>query len=437
MKELKRIFAEKKTENGDIAYNTTGKKLVDILFMSQYYREHLNEVKIGNTEKDKLFAMFMRDPRNGIGERDLGRVLMSQTNISPEEVVKVGRCDDLLHLQVMQDNLIDTDYLGYFIKLLKSEDYNAKKWSPRLNSGTKSKKIAKVLMKIMGIKEKEYRKLIKCDTTEYRVSNGVEVDYSKVPSLSFLKHNKTFQKQDAERFAEFMESVNKGESKINTGTMTPYDIFKNFVKCSGWSGNVNVDPQADIIFKQLEQINLGSILPIVDNSGSMYDSADSQGKAKAIAHYVAKNSTYMNNHIVSFSNNPKLIELGNTYEEDMKALCSYDDVANTDFGKVMELLGKLKEDIPEYLLVLSDMEFDYGSSMSKEQTMKYFKKNGFKTKIIWWNFNTRNTTSPELDEHGNVFMSGYSPQLLQFLESGFDGEKFLDKLLEEYKKKIA
>ncbi|MGL5191017.1 MAG: DUF2828 family protein, partial [Cetobacterium sp.] len=260
MNELKRIFAEKKTENGDIAYNTTGNKLVDILFMSQYYRNHLNEVRIGNTEKDKLFAMFMRDPRNGIGERDLGRVLMAQTNISPEEVVKVGRCDDLIHLQYMQPNLIDTDYLGYFIELLKSGDYNAKKWSPRPSSGIQSRKLAKVLMKIMGIKEKEYKRLIKCDTTEYRVSNGIEVDYSKVPSLAFLKHFKTFQKQDAERFAEFMESVNKGESKINTGTMTPYDIFKNFVECSGWSGRVKVDPQADIIFKQLKQVNLGSIL---------------------------------------------------------------------------------------------------------------------------------------------------------------------------------
>jgi hypothetical protein len=33
-------------------------------------------------------------------------------------------------------------------------------------------------------------------------------------------------------------------------------------------------------------------------------------------------------------------------------------------------------------------------------------------------------------------MSGYNPMLLKFLEAGFDGQKFLDKLLDEYKKKI-
>jgi hypothetical protein len=34
-------------------------------------------------------------------------------------------------------------------------------------------------------------------------------------------------------------------------------------------------------------------------------------------------------------------------------------------------------------------------------------------------------------------MSGYNPMLLKFLEAGFDGKKFLNKLLSEYKKAIS
>lgn len=59
----------------------------------------------------------------------------------------------------------------------------------------------------------------------------------------------------------------------------------------------------------------------------------------------------------------------------------------------------------------------------------------FKT-IVWWNFNAHNVTIPETDDMGNIFMSGYNPMLLKYLKSGFDGNKFLDKLLEEYKSKI-
>lgn len=59
---------------------------------------------------------------------------------------------------------------------------------------------------------------------------------------------------------------------------------------------------------------------------------------------------------------------------------------------------------------------------------------GIKTKIVWWNFNTRATTTPETDEYGNIFFSGYNPMLLKFLKVEFDGTKFLDTLLDEYAK---
>ena len=100
----------------------------------------------------------------------------------------------------------------------------------------------------------------------------------------------------------------------------------------------------------------------------------------------------------------------------------------------MNILSGIKENAPDYIVVLSDMEFDRGSFMTKDKTMRLFKDKGFKTKIVWWNFNDRNKTAPELDEYGNIFISGYSPYMLKYLESGFDGNKFLNKLLEEYKK---
>ena len=97
MNELEKLFAVKKTENGDISYKTTGDNLTDLFFMTPYFEKHLDQVHIGTTDKEKVFSMFVRDPRFGLGRRDLGRRLMVLSNLSPIDTVKAGRYDDLWH----------------------------------------------------------------------------------------------------------------------------------------------------------------------------------------------------------------------------------------------------------------------------------------------------------------------------------------------------
>jgi hypothetical protein len=183
----------------------------------------------------------------------------------------------------------------------------------------------------------------------------------------------------------------------------------------------------------------------------MQDGNDSFGKAVSIGHYLAKCSTYAPNKVISFSSHPQLITLGvdkprsswgysrairqekSQYAKEINSMYT-GDCSNTDFGAVMRLLQQLdRVNAPEYIVVLSDMEFDYGSSMSKDETMRLFRQNGFPTKIVWWNFNSRATTCPETDAYGNIFISGYNPMLLKFLEAGFNANAFLDKLLDEYR----
>ena len=262
-----------------------------------------------------------------------------------------------------------------------------------------------------------------------------------------LKYYKRFKEgEDTKyRFMEYLAKVNKGEAKLNISTTNIYDIYKN---------RDRID--ADLFFNKIEKTS-GSWLPILDSSGSMQDRNDSYGKACAVAHYLAKCSSYAPNKVVSFSSHPQLLELGKEndivggywgrierkqnlsgcrtqYDREIKSMYT-GDCSNTDFGAVMDLLKDLT-DVPEYLVVLSDMEFDQGSSMSKSETMRLFKSRGYKTRIIWWNFNSRNITAPEMDSDGNIFMSGYSPMLLKYLEAGFNASQFIDKLLTEYQKKV-
>lgn len=432
MNELKKVFAQKRTENGDLSYNTTGKSLLDILFMTSYFEKHLEEVKIGNSDKDKLFAMFIRDGRYGIGRRDLGRELMKQANVSAINIVKAGRFDDLYHIPTEEN-------INYLREQVYLNNKLAKKWCPRLMG--KDRQIAKALCREWNLKEKDYRKLIKVTTTESLLTEKRinEIDYAKVPSLAMIKYFNRFMQE--EKFRNYIENVKKGKTKINISTTNVYDIYRN---------RKNVDAQ--LLFDKLEKIQINCV-PVLDTSGSMQDCNDSIGKATSIAHYLSKCSTYCKDYVVSFSRNPQLIHMGyNRNEINGQSSFNYDntqsqyineinslytgDCSNTDFGKVMELFANF-ENAPEYLVVLSDMEFDIGSAMSKNETMSLFKEKGYKTKIIWWNFNSRNKTVPEIDEYGNIYISGYSPFLLKYIESGFNGQKFIDKLLIEYKNKIS
>ena len=98
MNEIEKILNEKRTENGDKSYKSTGDNLTDLFFMAPYFEKNLDEVSIGTSEKEKVFSMFIRDPRFGLGRRDLGRRLMMLSKVSANNIIKAGRYDDLWHI---------------------------------------------------------------------------------------------------------------------------------------------------------------------------------------------------------------------------------------------------------------------------------------------------------------------------------------------------
>lgn len=440
---LKQAFNETKTENGDIAYNSSLNKYIDLIFKLVQYRKSPNTINItldSNNEYDKWIARVVRDCRYGFGEREVGRKLLEQIRETPTNVFNVGRADDIFELGYnlvkSRKDLKGGEYWQYLYEKLNStkkndiENFNVRKWMPRERGGNVDK--VKAFRKVFKLSPRQYRKLIaNNDTVEYILSSGNVVEkYENVPSLAMLKHFNSFIRTDKENFENYLESVRKGTKKMNTSTMTPYDIALKYEKRE-LSGN-----DCDLIFEQLPKINFGKIIPIVDNSGSMYDSEMSYLKARAIGHYVAKNSSYMKNHIITFSDYPKLLELGDNYIKDMEILNSFDDVGSTDFGKVMNLLSNVTEDLPDYLLVLSDMQFNSGSANTKDKAMEILQKRNPNLRIIWWNFNTRRVTFPETDEYGNIFLGGYNPTLLKFLEVGFNGKELIDNIVNEYKEKM-
>lgn len=447
---------EKLTENGDKAYKSTGNNLTDLFFMTPYFEKNLDEVHIGNTEKEQLFSMFIRDPRFGLGRRDLGRKLMALSGVPAEHIVKAGRYDDLVYIPTDEN-------LAYLKEQLYAGNELAKKWMPRLTG--KDKQYAKALCKMWGISEKEYRQLIKTDSTvEYKLSYAEkqegtplnelfnqgnfshpmvdEIDFEKVPSLAMTKYLNTFSTRDdlKTRFAEYIQKVKENKAKVHTATADVYDGYKTAVRSATLDSMDAKEVIANkIVEDKTEGVEMNAIC-ILDTSGSMgwggYNKDSLLGRAMSIAYGIATKSTYAPNQVISFSSRPQLMTIhGKTLKEKYDSMYT-GDCSNTDFGKVMNLLSKLTT-YPEYLIVLSDMEFDEGSSQSKERTMQIFKEHGAETKIIWWNLNNRNRTCIEMDEYGNYYLSGYNLQILKLLENNMNMQEYIDKILNKYKQQLG
>ena len=269
-----------------------------------------------------------------------------------------------------------------------------------------------------------------------------DINFEQVPSLAMTKYLHTFSTREdlKDRFSEYISAVKENKAKVNTNTTNVYDAYKtaNY----GWTTqSVEKDAREVVANKIVDNAVLDvemDAIVILDTSGSMggYYDGSLLTKASSIAYALSTKSTYAPNQLISFSSRPKLMTIkGDTLNEKYRSMYT-GDCSNTDFGRVMDLLQGLNK-FPEYLIVLSDMEFDYGSNTSKEATMRLFEEKGANTKIIWWNLNDRNKTVPEFDEYGNIFLSGYNMQILKLLENKFDMSTYIDKILEDYKKKVG
>lgn len=345
--------------------------------------------------------MFVRDPRFGLGRRDLGRKLMSMSEVEAQNVVKAGRYDDLVFIPT-DENLM------YLKEQLYAGNELAKKWMPRLTG--KDKVYAKTLCKMWNITEKEYRKLIKTDSTvEYKLSYAEQkdgtplndlfkqgnfdhplvdkIEFEKVPSLAMTKYTHTFSTREdlKERFSAYIQKVKENKAKINTKTANVYDGYKEATRGGLVPQSMEEEAREVIANKIVDNATIGvemDAIVILDSSGSMTwgrTGGNLLDKAYAIAYGLAIKSTYAPNQVISFSSRPQLMTIkGDTLKEKYKSMYT-GDCSNTDFGKVMDLLQGLKK-YPEYLIVLSDMEFDEGSYQSKKRNYENFQRTWCKYK---------------------------------------------------------
>ena len=450
------------TENGAATLKTTCSDCLDLFATVGAIRNESDGeiisrfIKAYTENKDiaTKLLFFARDVRGGLGERRVFRVILKWLAENEPNTVRknlsyiseYGRFDDLL---VLFGTPVEKDMLELIREQLRSDIYAMNnneavsllgKWLPSINtSNADAVKCARKIARFLKMDEKTYRKaLVRLRAYIRIIENNLRekdytFDYSKQPSKAMHKYRSAFLRNDYERYNEFLNSVANGVSKLNTDTLTPYEIITPF-----FNKLVSDEERKAINTTWKAQNDFGAIenaLAVVDGSGSMYGWNDPKPITVAMSlgiYFAERNKGAFKNHFITFSENPALIEIkGDDILDKIRYCVNYDEVANTNIQKVFELILNTakannlpQEELPKTLYIISDMEFDVCTRNASISNFEYAKKlfeeaNYNLPNVVFWNVASRNRHQPVTkNEQGVALVSGCNPKLFSMIANG-------------------
>ena len=468
---LKREANKTYTENGAVTYESTLCACLDYFAMigGMRYEEEkgIIELFMRAFAEDRLLAMkllfYTRDIRGGIGERRIFRCLLRWLAYNHSEYVtknignipEFGRYDDLIALLGTPCEQAAAEFMA---SVLRSDIEAMKnggevsllaKWLPSANaSSEKTIANAKRTAKLLGMKLSEYRRTLSSLRSYIRIIENdlsrrdYTFDYSKQPSKAMLKYRKAFLRNDEERYTEYLKAVSKGDAKLNTAALAPYEVISPLFSAD-WCYNLTIDSMSDkekaaldTTWNSLEDFTNGeNAIAVVDGSGSMYGTRGAVEPIKVALslgiYFAERNNGAFANHFITFSENPKLVEIkGRDIAEKVRYCTSYNEMANTNIQKVFELIlgaavknGMTQSDLPSTVYIISDMEFDDCTADAQLTNFGYakqlFEEHGYKLpQLVFWNVESHRRNVPvEKNEQGVILVSGVSPRIFAMVKS--------------------
>lgn len=450
---------------GSKYYETTYNSNLDLFTKLSRFENDCIAIRLFNNafyeDEDLALAnlLYFLDIRNGKGERRIFKIIFRHLcENNPTSALRVlpfiselGRYDYIL---VGIDTKIEDEVIS-LIKQQLEEDMKVDnpsllaKWLPTHRTHNTNNEVAKKIIKKLNITEKEYRKTLsslrkKLNIVEKNLTNKEydKIEFSQVPTKAMLKYTNTFKTKMSEKYEEYKAKVVSGDAKINTEGLFAYEIVKRIYM------NNRDEEICDLMWKKQKDIlanNNTNVLVMADTSGSML-SHDAIPFATSIglALYTAeRNSGIFKNHFMTFSDEPYLCEIkGKTIKEKIDNIPII--VANTDIDKAFELLLNTalennieQSELPSHILIISDMEFDYGvytkNGTNFNGWKEAFEKEGYKLpSIVFWNVAGKTNGLPATKFTNDVAMvSGFSTNILDNLlnlESYTPSKMMIDKL---------
>ena len=467
------------TENGAVGYATTGKKLLDINFAVASLRK-ASEQEIVNKFMDAYYEnpmlavkwlFYASDVREGLGERRTFRVIMNylaeqHTDIALKVIKLIpeySRWDNLITLiesdnaEVVNEALLVIKTQLALDKMNMREDKPISllaKWMPSENASSKdTKRRATIIRNSLAWDERRYRKTLSAlrkylDVVECKMSakEWENIDYSTVPSKANIKYSNAFMRNDEERRKVYLESLKKGETKINASVLFPHDVVHKYSR-GYWGCKVaSYDEALEQMWKSLKDIgNIENTIVVADGSGSMCSTVDSNSSvtalevANALAIYCGERcSGEFKDKYITFSSRPQLVDFtnANSLHDKLEIALRHSEVANTNIEAVFDLILQTainnhmtQDEIPQNVLILSDMEFDSCATTNGRGRVsatlfdiiaQKYAQYGYKLpRLIFWNLASRTGTIPvKQNSMGVALVSGFSANIMKLVLNG-------------------
>lgn len=281
------------------------------------------------------------------------------------------------------------------------------------------------------------------------------IDFNKVTSISLSKQKKSFlnikkngdvrypESNDriicASNFNHHIKRAVKGDIEMKGKRVGMADFTKQAIELLNNSNTAEKDLLNSQWRDNATQTGaLGKMIAMVDVSGSM--NGDPMNAAIALGIRIAEKSI-LGNRIMTFSSKPSWVKLDGCEDfiSKVKVVKRAEWGMNTNFHAALDMIldaivtnNMAPEDVQDMVLViLSDMQMDYGDSCDKDalyETMKQkyadagIRVHGAPYKpphILFWNLRSTDGFPSLANQPNASMMSGFSPSLLNlFCEQG-------------------
>lgn len=424
-----------KTLNGAKAKTTTGSACLDLFasvgamrgqdimpaFLKAYYENEDHALRI---------ALWSRDIRGGAGERTHFRNIIHNLAIThyqqarklAKRIPDLGRWDDLLYFF---DTPVWIDALNIIEQGIKDGHGLCAKWMPRKGI------IAESIRKHLNLTPKQYRKtlvgLTKVVEQQMCANKWKEINYEHVPSKASQIYSKAFKRHDPTGYSLFKNKLITGEAKVNAGAVYPHEVMV-FLGKDKTVANAQWNALPDFVPDNL------SFLPIIDCSGSMgtfgWGTANTPiNVAIGLGLYLSeRNKSVFKNSFITFSNNPKMQTVNGSLSDRAHQMAKAEWGMSTDLQKVFEVLlttakkhNVKQEDMPNYLLIVSDMQFNacVKSNNNIKEIKRKYKEYGYTAPtLVFWNVNHHGNFQVNQDQENIILVSGFSPSIMKSILTG-------------------
>jgi hypothetical protein len=420
------------TENGMAALKSSLNANVDLFFSAAASRGKDISAKFAaalseNRELALRLALWLRDAREGAGEREQFRSLLKFLEKRDESallhvipvVPHVGRWDDLL---IFTNPTWKAAAFSVIAEGLAEGNGLCAKWMPRKGA------TAAELRDFLGVSPKQYRKgLVSLSNTVEQLmcaKRWNDIEFGKIPSLAAKNYQKVFNRNCATQYQAYKLALTNGNAKINASAIFLYDVLKG-------SDRVVAQAQWNALPNFLTED--AKILPMIDVSGSMTSQVSTGLSAMDVAvslglYIATKQTGSFSGVYLTFTDRPTLTTVDQSKNiVDLSRFVRRNDVgystnieaAFAEILRVAKMNGVPQAEMPKYLLVFSDMQFDASFFGYRETAFgnvkRQFEAAGYELpKLVWWNIADRGNNTPvTYDTQGNALVSGFSPSLVK------------------------